>query len=137
MLVNRDALVSALRGAFVGKVGRGVVAAYLFGSVARGDDHPASDVDVGVVLAAGRPKSLMECPLEVLDALERAASRSIDLVVLNQASPDFVHRVLRDGVLLHEFDRFARIEFEVQAHNEYFDILPMLQRHRRAVLDSV
>ena len=135
--VNRELLVSTLRSAFVGKAGQGVVAAYLFGSVARGDDRPDSDIDVGVILAAGRPKSLNECPLEVLDALERAVSRPIDLVVLNGASADFIHRVLRDGVLLHESDRAARVEFEVQARNEYFDILPMLERHRRIVLDSV
>ena len=38
-------------------------------------------------------------------------SRPIQLVVLNGAPPDLVHRVLRDGQLLCERDRSARIRF--------------------------
>jgi hypothetical protein len=44
---------------------------------------------------------------------------------------DLVHRVLRDGVLLLERDRSARIRFEVRARNDYFDLLPHLRRYRR------
>ena len=135
--MDRLTLLPRLRTAFAELPAGRVAVAYLFGSVARGDARPDSDVDVGVVLTARRPASLREEPLDVLDALERATGRSIDLVVLNGAGADFVHRVLRDGIMLHESDREARIEFEVQARNEYFDILPMIERHRRAVLDSI
>lgn len=55
----------------------------------------------------------------------------VDLVVLNAASPDLVHRVLRDGILLLERDRPARIAFEVRARNAYFDLQPVLARYRR------
>ena len=65
------------------------------------------------------------------DALSEAAGRTVDLVVLNHAPPDLVHRVLRDGVLLLERDRSARIRFEVKARNEYFDLLPYLREYRR------
>jgi hypothetical protein len=44
-----------------------------------------------------------------------------------------VHRVLRDGVLLLDHDRSARIAFEVRSRNEYFDLLPILERYRRRV----
>ena len=44
-----------------------------------------------------------------------------------------MHRVLRDGILIDEADRAARIRFEVAARNEYFDLLPILQRYRRSV----
>jgi hypothetical protein len=53
-------------------------------------------------------------------------------VILNDASPDLVHRVLRDGLLAFESDRSARIRFEVHARNEYFDLLPVLNDYRRA-----
>jgi hypothetical protein len=49
---------------------------------------------------------------------------------------DLAHRVLRDGLLLLERDRSARIRFEVRARNEYFDLLPHLRRYRRKAGDT-
>jgi uncharacterized protein len=51
--------------------------------------------------------------------------------VLNEAPADLVHRVLRDGQLIFEADRSARIRFEVRRRNEYFDLLPILTEYRR------
>lgn len=117
--------------------GAGVAAAYLFGSHARGDAGPESDVDVALLLARGSPRSLRDLPLEAAEALEAAvAPLSLDVAILNDASPDFVHRVLRDGVLVHESDPGSRVEFEVRQRNLYFDVLPLLVRHRRALLES-
>jgi len=62
---------------------------------------------------------------------EHALSRPVDLVVLNHASPDLVHCVLRDGVLLCDRDPQKRIAFEVQARNAYFDIRPYLDEYRK------
>jgi hypothetical protein len=42
-----------------------------------------------------------------------------------------VHRVLRDGRLMLERDRSARIRFEARARREYFDLLPVLLHYRR------
>lgn len=55
----------------------------------------------------------------------------MDLVVLNRAPVDLIHRVLRDGLLLLDFHPGARTRFEVQARNEYSDLLPHLRRYRR------
>ena len=108
-----------------------VVAAYLFGSVARGTDSSDSDVDVGVLLRKASPGELNDLRFTLEGNLERALGRQIQVVVLNGAPPDLVHRVLRDGRLLVERDRTARIRFEVRARNEYFDLLPVLKRYRR------
>jgi hypothetical protein len=42
----------------------------------------------------------------------------VDLVVLNAAPVDLVHRVLRDGILLLERDPVERIRFETKARSE-------------------
>lgn len=55
----------------------------------------------------------------------------MQLVVLNNAPVDLIHRVLRDGEIVFEADRSARIRFEVAARNEYFDLLPVLRRYRK------
>ena len=108
-----DAVVDALRAFFAGRA-QSVVCAYLYGSAARGEAHRGSDVDI-----AGE--------------IERVIGKPVDIVVLNRASPDLVHRVLRDGVLLHESDRRARIEFETRKRAEYFDVLPYLRQYRRSI----
>jgi uncharacterized protein len=55
----------------------------------------------------------------------------VQVVVLNRASPDLVHRVLRDGRLVLDHDRSARIRFEVRSRNEYFDMAPIRALYRR------
>jgi predicted nucleotidyltransferase len=113
-----------------------LVAAYLFGSVARGTDSSDSDVDVGILLRIAPSGDLNDLRFELEGNLERALGQRTQVVVLNNAPPDLLHRVLRDGRLLVERDRAARIRFEVRARNEYFDLLPILNRYRRREVAS-
>ena len=107
----------------------GLVAAYLFGSQARGTADASSDVDVALVLETS-PKTLDDLHLDVAADLERELGLPVDVVVLNRATGDLVHRVLRDGELLVENDRSARIHFEVRARNDYFDLAPVRRAYR-------
>ena len=61
----------------------------------------------------------------------RLLGNEVDLLVLNQAPLDLIHRVLRDGVLVYDGHPSSRIRFEVQARNAYFDLLPYLRQYRR------
>jgi len=108
-----------------------IVAAYLFGSVARGTARAGSDVDVAVLYATPRPSTLEGLPLDLEAEIERRLDRPAQVVVLNTAPVGLVHRVLRDGVLLLDRDPSTRIRFEVRARNEYFDLQPIVARYRR------
>ncbi|WP_245688294.1 nucleotidyltransferase domain-containing protein [Thiohalomonas denitrificans] len=90
-------------------------------------------MDLGILYRHEPPPSLDGLGLDIAATLEAALHRPVDLVVLNHVSPDLIHHVLRDGVLLLETDRSARIRFEVKSRSEYFDVLPYLRqyRHRR------
>ena len=114
----------------------GVVAIYLFGSVARRQAGPASDVDLAVLYEVTPPSTLAGMGFDLMAELELVLGRSIDLVVLNRASADLIHRVLRDGLLVVEGDHRRRIEFEIKARNEYFDLEPIRRRYRRAQVPS-
>jgi predicted nucleotidyltransferase len=106
-------------------------AVYLFGSAARGEARPDSDVDVAVLYGKALEPGLAGLKLALAGDLEARLGRPVDLVVLDTQSPDFIHRVLRDGLLVIETNRSARVRFEVTARNEYFDVLPRLQEYRK------
>jgi predicted nucleotidyltransferase len=110
---------------------RGAIAVYLFGSVGRGEARPDSDVDVGILFAAEPPATLDAPQFAVEAELERLLGCPVQVVALNRASPDLVHRVLRDGRVVLDGDRSARIRFEVRSRNEYFDMAPIRRLYRR------
>ncbi len=107
-----------------------VVAAYLFGSVARHEELAASDLDIAVFFRESPVDRLLNSGVVLRGELERRLRLTIDLVSLNNAPPDLVHRVLRDGVLLADHAPSLRIAFEVKSRNDYFDLLPHLRRYR-------
>jgi len=108
-----------------------VLAVYLYGSRARGTASPTSDIDLGVLMRAAPPPALGGVARDLEDAVERAVRVPVEVFVLNRAAADLTHRVLRDGILLLDRDRGARIRFEVQARNEYFDLAPLRRLYRR------
>jgi predicted nucleotidyltransferase len=121
---------SDLRSFFASNPGD-AVAVYLYGSVARGTARQGSDVDVGVLLEEDPPRTLQGLKLDVEADLESLLRVPVQLVVLNRAPADLIHRVLRDGKLLLDRDRSKRIRFEVKARNEFFDLQPILRQYRR------
>ena len=110
---------------------RGALAVYLYGSVARGQARPDSDVDIGVLFAAHPPATLEAPQFAIEAALERLLASPVQVVALNRAPADLVHRVLRDGRVVLDRDRAARIRFEVRSRNEYFDLAPIRRLYRR------
>ncbi|HEX2685318.1 MAG TPA: nucleotidyltransferase domain-containing protein [Kofleriaceae bacterium] len=129
--MNIDETLTRLRERLA-PIPEGILAVYLFGSVARGQARRSSDVDVGVLYEVAPPPTLEGLGFDLAAELEAAIGRPVDLVVLNRAPADLIHRVLRDGILVVEHDRSRRIAFEVKARNEYFDLAPIRARYRQA-----
>jgi len=130
--MTREPLVDTLR-AFFARHAESIVCAYLYGSTARGEARARSDVDIAVLFKQTPPATLDGLGFDLAGEIERAISKPVDIVVLNRTPADLVHRILRDGILLHEGDRRARIEFETRKRAEYFDLLPYLREYRRSV----
>jgi len=75
----------------------GVANLRVFGSVARGEDRPDSDVDLLADIPAGM--GLLGLG-RVADALEAIVGARVDLVPAGQLKPDVARRAVRDLVIL-------------------------------------
>lgn len=99
-----------------------VAFAYLFGSHARGDARPDSDVDVAVMLSSGAAAMDSAARLRLLaPKLLPVTGEGFDLVFLDRAGVLLGHRVLRDGILLCDADPVARVRHRVRAVSSYLD----------------
>lgn len=110
----------------------GLAAAYLFGSVARREARLGSDVDVAVLWTQDPPQTLEGYHFDLQYDLIDLLGREVQLLNLNRAPVDLVHRVLRDGILLAQPDASARVSFIVRSRAAYFDLQPVLNRYRGA-----
>lgn len=107
-----------------------VLEAYLFGSAARGEEQPHSDVDVAVFLDRGaRTAAPFGYAASLASELMQAVGRKqVDVVVLNDAPPLLYGRVINEGVRLLARDLAAATTREGQALSRYCDYLPQLAK---------
>jgi predicted nucleotidyltransferase len=117
---------------------RKVALAYLFGSQARGDAGPLSDIDIAIYFdkTVAREEQF-DLRLQVLGGLtDLFRTDDVDVVVLNEAPPLLAHRVLKYGQLLFCVDDRTRVAFETSAVLKYLDWKPYLEKYTRQLLGS-
>jgi len=98
--------------------------AVLFGSTARGESRPSSDVDIGLIL---EPYSA-SVRFRVDAQLGHAAGREVDTVLLDTAPPLLRFEVARDGVLLFEREEGLWTAFKVKAMVDWWDWAPTARK---------
>jgi len=109
-----------------------VIAAYLFGSQARGTAGPLSDVDLAVwSSSSGDPAVQLELAALAGEAVRSASD--VELVVLDRAPVLLRHRVLRDGLRLVDRDPRERVRREAATLCEYLDTQWLRDELSRAV----
>nr|WP_295238552.1 nucleotidyltransferase domain-containing protein [uncultured Brevundimonas sp.] len=96
-----DAVVDTLREMEAGLRAQGVAELYLFGSVARREDHAHSDVDIAFVLADEAETRLgLFDQARIARELQEAVGAPVDFVELTGLREDVGARVNRDGVVV-------------------------------------
>jgi predicted nucleotidyltransferase len=124
--------LAALRAALEGEPA--VRLAYLFGSAARGDEGPDSDVDVAVWLAEA--VGLVE--LGALgERLGGAVGGRIDLVDLRAAPPLLCRQVAAEGEPVLVRDALLRFDFELEAVRRYEDTRPLRSVQQQLLREMV
>jgi predicted nucleotidyltransferase len=116
-----------------------VIVAYLFGSQARGDAGPLSDVDVAVLIQDGLSSSeALVLRLRLMEAIGLALCvERVDVVILNDAPYLLQHRVIRDGRILFCRDELARARYEFGVLRAYLDFRHYEDRYFQAMEDRI
>lgn len=97
---------------------------YLFGSHARGEATPMSDIDLAVLFAEDLPEQkYLDFQLNFGGEIEKTLNLcEVDVRALNNYSPRFRFTVYQEGKLIYTQDEDTRIDFQLKAFHEYQDI---------------
>jgi uncharacterized protein len=112
----RDALLAALPDAW---------AIYVFGSFARGEEWPGSDLDLAVLLP---PASKIENLVDAMNRVSVRVHRDADIVDLRRAGDVLRREVLIEGRTLHVSEPEQVLAWEAAAMSRY-------ARHREEIRD--
>jgi predicted nucleotidyltransferase len=108
-----------------------IAAAYQFGSTARGQEGPLSDLDIAILVDDKRaPSDLDLLRIELLLAYElqkQLTVSEVDLITLNRQRLPLQYAVLRTGRLIYEADPKYRIRFIQKVVQSYLDFQPTLE----------
>lgn len=93
--------------------------AYLYGSYARGQETPKSDIDIAIVLEKNHGKMSFGLPVSVPVYIP---GKEVDLRIINEETePVFLRSVLKDKIILHVKDEKTRTDFETKAMKKFLD----------------
>lgn len=131
----------ALAGYFERQDPEGIVAAYLFGSRARGHAARESDVDVGVLLDPLRHRDSMDrlnFRVRLIGELIQALGENeVDVVILNDVPPTLGAKVIQDGIRVYAADLERVRTFERDTQLRAADLGPFLRRKRQAQMERL
>ncbi len=110
-----------------------VLFAYLFGSVAKNEEGPLSDVDIAVYLDCEK-NQVFDLKLE-LNSQIPIMDKEFDLVVLNEAKLSMQHEII-NGKVIYCKDNDKRVEVETSIMNRYLDMKPFYQEYAQKNLEK-
>lgn len=129
---NERATIAAVRNSLL-EACPDTLAVYVFGSHARGDERPDSDLDIAILLPPGRR---IPDKLALLAKLTERAGRRVDIVELASAGDVIRAEVLAEGRTIYERDPDQVLAWEATAMSRYAyyreEVADILEQFRRS-----
>jgi len=116
-----------------------LTALFLFGSLARGERKPLSDLDLAVLFREGLTKEeIFELELELRGVISEAAgTEEFDLIVLDVAPVRFVYNVFKEGKLVFCKDEARLIDLHEEVVRKHLDFSHYRDQFNRVFLEGV
>jgi len=116
-----------------------VIVAYLYGSVARNESGPLSDVDMAILLEDTLSKQeRFDLRLRLtVELVSRLKMSQVDLIVLNDAPVYLQFEVIKANQVLYCRDEIARIRYEAKTMSFYLDRKYYDERHSQILLEQI
>ncbi len=117
----------------------GVALAYLYGSQARGDAGPLSDVDIAILFSREVPEGeRFNRILHLHGELASVFGRDdVNVVDLGKGTPLLNNNVRLYGQVLYCADDAVRVEFEVETLHRYVDTQPLRQEQNKYLVEKL
>ena len=115
-----------------------IVAAYLFGSLARERQRPLSDVDIAVLLD-DRGGRIDRIPVirRLLQDLGRLLRKDVHVLILNDASYLARIEAIFRGRCVHVRDEDVLAQFKMLSVSLFADFAPFLDQSRRRLMERL
>ena len=135
-LITKNAIQKKLASIF--RTHPSALFAYLYGSYAKGEEGPLSDIDIAVffdkqLARAKRDKAKDAAEYDIIDAFPKQKIDLIDLNDFDSLTPLLEREIVYDGILVYSKDEAARAHFESVAIGEWLDWEP----HHRTYHDAM
>jgi hypothetical protein len=114
-----------------------VFLAYLYGSMARGEDTHLSDMDIAILTEGDlTPLQCLDLEMGLELALEKAGYPQADVREVSRAPIIARGRVLTQGKELYCRDEEKRMAFEIRTRREYLDFLPFWETSQQLFFEA-
>src|SRR5690554_4381366 len=110
----------------------------LFGSRARGDYNPKSDIDIAILLEEDvLDGNYLEVKIDLTSIFSDILGEDCDIVLINKASPLLKYQVIKHGRLIYIDEETDYNSFFSLVVREYFDFKFYLDFHNELMLKRI